>query len=76
MKKRRPKKTDQEEAQRACELFGEVVEAHPEFEPNIWVSAVYSILINTYLGSGSSFEEFCGDMERAKEFYKKRWEAK
>lgn len=67
----RPSKaSDQDETERAFELLKECIGNHPEIEGAIWASAIFSLLIDSFVGSGLTYEEFCETWDKAKHFYK------
>ena len=74
MKKRKPKKDDQENADKACDLLTELVQLNPQFEPSIWISACLTFVARAFHSSDYTYEEFLRESERALKFYKRYWE--
>lgn len=74
VKKRRSKKTDKINAEKAYQILLETMIAHPEIEPTLWASACWSSLVTGYLNSNIPYREFCEDFDSAKEHYKNRWD--
>jgi hypothetical protein len=70
MKRRPPKKSDQKNVEKAFKILKETIQSHPEIEPTLWASAVWSILVEGYVNSGASYELFCDEWDRIKEHYK------
>ncbi len=74
MKKRKPKKSDQEQVEKAFDLLYNIVQENPHIEPTLWASAMWSCLVNVYINSGTPHKEFCEETEKIKEHYKNRWD--
>ncbi len=71
----RPKKdSDQAEISKAIELIFETVELNPGIENNNWHAACLRIFVNSYADNGVTYEQFCGELERIRDFYKNLWE--
>lgn len=70
--KRKPKKDDQNNVEKAYLILLEAIGSHPEIEPALWASGCWSVLINGYLASGLELKEFEADWKGAFEFYKSR----
>lgn len=71
MKRRKSKKTDQQQAQIAFEILKETMAEHTEIEPTLWASAFWSCLVDGYINSGITYEEFCNEWDILKKHYKK-----
>ena len=70
MEKRETKNTDEQEIEKGFILIMELIQKHPEIEPSLWVSCVWSILVAAYKHSGFSYEEFTKDVNKVKRHYK------
>lgn len=66
MLKREPKDTDQDEVEKAHLLIHELMYEHPEIEPTLWAAAVWSVLVNGYIDSGATYDEFCEESDKLK----------
>lgn len=71
MKKRKPKKTDQDNVQLAYQMISDLARINPEIEASLWVSACFSAIVDSYRNSGASVEQFCKEMDNVKEHYRK-----
>ncbi len=76
MKIRPAKESDQEEAQKAFDILIDAAKKHPEIEVNVWISALWSHLVNTYIKSGMPYDLFCEELDEVKENYKDWFEDK
>lgn len=70
MEKREPKKTDQEEIEKAFQLLKSFMADHPEIEPTLWSGAFWSILVDGYSKSGVTYDEFTEEWDKLKLHYK------
>lgn len=73
-KRRRGKKTDQTETEKAYQLLIKTMQDHPEIEKTLWAGACWTALVNGYLNSGIPVKEFIEDFDSAKEHYIKWFE--
>jgi hypothetical protein len=73
MEMRQRKETDQEESEKGFQLLRKVMQDNPQIEPTLWVVAMWSCIVNAYIGSGMSHELFCEQCEKTKNHYKKWW---
>ena len=75
MKEIRPSQTDdQEKAQKAFEMIIDLINKHPEIECTLWASAVWSTLVNGYIESHFSYDEFYGEVLKVAHHYKYWWD--
>lgn len=70
MKRRPPKKTDQEVIQKCYEYLKNCMAQHPEVEPTLWAGAFWSVLVDGYSNSGMSYEQFTREWDELKHHYK------
>ncbi len=70
-RKRRRKKSDQNETEQAYQVLQQAMLSHPEIEQTLWAGACWTALVTGYLNSGISWEGFCNDFENAKNHYAK-----
>lgn len=73
-KRRKPKKSDQNNTEKAFQILRKAILEHPEIESTLWSGANWSLLINGYINNGVSYVEFCSELDGVKEFYKNRWD--
>ena len=74
MKKRPSKVSDQENVERAYKILYKASRSETKIESTLWYGAAWSLIVNGYINSGSTYEEFCEEMDRIKEFYKAWWD--
>jgi hypothetical protein len=74
LKKRKPKKTDQEKTNEAFNLLLETMQKNDHIESSLWAGATWSCIVNGYINSDCPYEEFCEELERIKKHYEKWWE--
>ncbi len=70
MERRPPKKTDQQQIEKAFNLLKNCMASHPEIEPTLWAGAVWSVLVDGYNSSGMSYEQFTREWDELKNHYK------
>lgn len=70
MELRDAKPDDQDQAEKAFKILKESVDRHPEIEPNIWMAAYWSILVDNYIDSGIKYEQFCQELANVRENYR------
>lgn len=73
MKSRKPKSSDQHNAEIAFQHFRKMVEDNPHIEASIWASACWSLLVDCYVRSKVPYGSFCTELENVKDFYKDHW---
>ncbi len=64
------KETDQSDAQRAFELLQKCMHDHRDIKPYVWAASFWSVLVNGYVNSEVSYDEFCNEWENVKIHYK------
>ena len=74
MEKRDPKKTDQEQIEIAFRLLKECINNHSEIERTLWAGACWSLLIEGYITSGVSYDQFTTECDQVKHHYKSRFD--
>lgn len=74
MRERKPKIDDQEQADRAFDILAQIMDMHPEIEPNIWVASTLSCIVASFIDAGASYEAFCVEMKAMTEHYKSWWD--
>jgi hypothetical protein len=67
---RPPKPDDQKNIEYAFNLLKNYMAEYPEIEPTLWAAAFWSILVDGYNASGTSYEEFTEEWDRLKHHYK------
>jgi len=72
--KRKPKRSDQKNTEYAYQILIKAMQEHPEIEQTLWAGACWTALVNGYLNSGVSFEEFDVDWRCAYDHYRKWWD--
>lgn len=70
MQRRRGKKTDQCNADGAFKIIKSVMQEHDEIEPTLWASALWSALVDGYIHSGFSYEDFTNEWNLLSNHYK------
>lgn len=70
MNKRIPKSTDQQNSEKTFDMLCDLVKLNPEIEGCIWMSAFFTCIVQTFVKSGFSYEDFCEDMKGSMEKYK------
>lgn len=70
MERRKPKKTDQQQTEKAFNILKDCMADHPEIESTLWVGAFWSILADGYSASGMSYDQFTTEWDQVKHFYK------
>lgn len=73
-RKRKPKNSDQSEAEKAFRLIEETIRNNPQVEVTLWAPALWGILARSYRISGFSYEEFCQEIDNAKIHFKRKWD--
>jgi len=75
MKKlRQPKESDQEVTEKIVLLLKKFMLNNEQIEPTLFYSAITRLLVRGFINSGSSYQEFCDEIDDVKEFYKSRWD--
>jgi len=75
MKKiRKIKKSDQESAKKVFNLIINLMRECKEVESDLWVGALWAIMVNGYKDSGFSYEDFCHELETVSENFKWWWD--
>ena len=74
IKRRSSQESDQDETEKAYQIFLKTMNNHPEIEPSLWSGACFSCIVNGYLASDIPYEYFCNELDEVKNFYKKHWE--
>ncbi len=74
MKIRHSKEDDQDEIQKAFDILVNAAKDHPEIEATLWIGALWSQLVNTYIESAMPFDLFCEELDEVKENYKNWFE--
>lgn len=69
MEKRKPKKTDQQQIEKAFNLLKNCMVDNPEIESTLWAGAFWSILVDGYSASGMSYDQFCMEWDKIKHHY-------
>lgn len=70
---RKPKKDDQELAQKAYELIVDLMRNNQQIEPNLWGAAIWSVLTKGYKESNFTYHEFCQEVRDALNHYESWW---
>lgn len=73
-KRRAHKRSDQNNTEKAYQILLKAMQDHPEIEQTLWAGACWTALINGYINSDLSYEEFKEDFDSAKEHYSKWWD--
>jgi len=68
------KDTDQYNSAKAFELVKKIIEKCPDIEPNILAGAFWSALVDNYIRSGCSYDDFCEELQIVSQFYKHWWD--
>ena len=76
METRFGKDSDQQEVEKAFQIIQETMQSHPEIEPTLWASALWSSLVVGYTKSGVSHDDFCLEWDQLKLHYKSWFEGK
>jgi len=76
MRKRRPKKTDQENTEKAYLLLIELAEKNPQIETSLWMGALISAFVDMHMRTKNPYQNFCLTLEQIKEHYKDWWDKK
>lgn len=67
---RKSKDNDQENVSKAYNLLLELMELNYEIEGNIWGAAFMFAMVNGYINSGFTYEEYKKDLEMGMKSYK------
>lgn len=73
-KRRAPKKTDQQIAEKAFQIIKKTMQEHSEIEPTIWAAGCWSVIVDGYIKCGFSYEEFGNELNSVKDYYKSWWD--
>lgn len=71
--KRKHKKTDQSELERAYQILVEAMQAHPEIEQPLWASACLTVFVFGYVNTDIPYASFCEDLDAVRAHYAKFW---
>lgn len=71
MKKRKPKKSDQKNIEKAYQLLKKAAKDSPDIDPTSWAGACWTALVNGYICAGVSYEDFCVELDGVRDHYKK-----
>ena len=71
---REPTQDDLEKVKKAYVLFIDLTNSHPDIEPNVWVSSLFSCIAGTFKDNNLTYEEFSTHVLDAVKFYKKWWD--
>lgn len=74
MRRRKPKKTDNETIEKALVLLLEFVKSHPEIEITLWYSAFISAFVDGHIRTGFSYEQICVVFDDIKKNFKSWFE--
>jgi hypothetical protein len=70
MEKRNAKIDDQDQVEKGYNLIKDLMSKHPEIESTLWSGAVWSILVDGYVASGISYDQFTDEWDNVKHHYK------
>jgi len=71
--KRVPQPDDQKNTEKALRLLCDTVDLNPGIENNIWQGACISLIVNSYIESGLTYQQFCEELDDIKKYFKNRW---
>jgi hypothetical protein len=66
------KPDDREMVLSVCNMLNDFIEEREEMDANLWICALITCLIHYYIESDVSYEIFCNELDRVKQFYKER----
>jgi hypothetical protein len=76
VQKRKSLPEDKEKIDEGIKIIQATMRNHPEIDGNQWLGALATLVARTFHNSHLSYEQFEGEMERIKNFYKYLWDAK
>lgn len=68
------KKSDQEVTEEIYQMMCELQENNSHLESTLWIGACWSLLANTYKGSGFSYKQFIEESKQVLKHLKTRYE--
>jgi hypothetical protein len=71
---REPRPDDQDGADVCYEFILSAILSHGEKDTALWMAALWSLLVERYIDSGVSYEQFCSELEGVKGNYVSWWE--